>query len=1632
MSSIDDRIVKMQFDNKQFESGVKESMNTLDKLKTGLNFRDSSKGLSELSDAANKFSLSKLGDGVSTVAGKFTAFGTMAIGALMSIGAKAATIGTDLVKSLTLDPIMDGFREYETNMTSIQTILANTQAAGTNLEDVNNALNELNHYADQTIYNFSEMARNIGTFTAAGVDLETSTAAIKGISNLAALSGSNSQQASTAMYQLSQALSSGRVSLQDWNSVVNAGMGGTVFQRALAQTAERMGTLSEGMVKLDGDMKNVTINGQSFRESITAKPGEESWLTSEVLLETLKQFTGDLTDAELAAQGFTEEQIKAIQAQAATAKNAATEVKTFTGLMDTLKEGVGSGWAQTFTTIIGDFEESKALFTAISNTVGGIIGKSSDARNQMLKDWKELGGRTSLLNGLSKIWEALVAVVTPIREAFQEFFPATTGADLVRFTRMFENFANTLKPSEKTIENIKRAARGLFAVLKLGSTVILEVVKFIGKLFGLVWSGSGSFLDVAADIGDFLVRLTEIINQGQFVQKFFEGMNKGVETAGAALKDFKKSFGGIFGGVDTGGIKNFQMLTDVFERLRESFKGLTPSFNSGQDAFGNFFAYFEDIGKKFSPIIDAISNFSKDFFGKLREGFSTGNFDAVRSLLNTGLLGGVILFLKKLLDNGIDINFEAGGGLIEGIKDSIEGLTGTLTAMQNQIQAKTLLLIAAAVGLLTLSIIALSGIDSASLAKSLLAITVGFTQLFAGLSLLTKMTGTTKGAFNLNILAGGLIIMAGAILVLSLAVRSFATLSMGDLAKGLIGVGVSLAFLVAAANKISQSGGKMMAAGLAMIPMAIGLNILAGAVKTFGEMSLATLAKGLGSIAGALVAIGLGMKLMPKGMVAQGLGLILIAASLNLIAGALSSFAEMTWGDITKGLVTLAGALVAIGLAMKLMPLSLPITAFGLVLVGAALILIANALSSFAEMSWSEIARGMTTLAGSLIIIALAMNFMPKHLPFIADGLIMVGIALNSFAQALGTMGSMSWDEIARGLTALGGSMLILAGGLNLMNGTLSGSAALMVATLALAMLTPVLITLGALPWEMIATGLIAIAGVFAVIGVAGLLLTPVIPQILALGAAMLMIGAAAGLAGAGLFLIASAFSIFVATLTATVGVIGTIIAGIPKVVEAIILAIVEFVTQLAASAGLIVAALVHLGAELLKGFMMLVPLIGKAITVLIETILNIIIDLAPKLGEAAVVIITTFLDTLRASIVKIIEVAVEIVQAFLGGIAANQGSLLESAVNLILSFIQGITSQVGRLVAAGVTMIVDFVTGILNTVGANSQRVVDSVVDLVTDLIVAIINTAKNSVTKVIQAATDLMVAILTGIGNSAQRVIDTGIEVVTDLVVGVLNGLNNSINRIINAAVDLALGIMTGINNASDRVLNAAAQLVIDLINKLANTIRNKSPEIREAGRNLGSAIIDGMTGGLSGGSSKIVEHAKSVARNALNAAKNILGIASPSKEFYKLGVYSTEGMANGLSATSNIVESASESVAKSMLDTMRDALTGLNTLIDSDISVNPVITPVLDLTDFSKGTAWMSKEISTINGSAGSGYRSALDISSREDALSRMVAQGSSGVSVNLTQNNNSPKSLTVEEVYTQTKNLMSLTKEALNRS
>lgn len=401
-SVVDERIVEMRFNNKDFEKNVQTSMSTLDKLKQKLSFKGVLHSFESLSAASKKVDMGSLGRSVDVVTAKFSALQVMGITTLANITNSAVNSAKAMISAFTINPIKDGMTEYETQMNAVQTILANTQKEGTDVKRVNDALKELNTYADKTIYNFTEMTRNIGTFTAAGVKLDDSVSAIKGIANLAAVSGSNSQQASTAMYQLSQAIASGTVKLMDWNSVVNAGMGGQVFQDALTRTSEHLKTGAKAAIEANG----------SFRESLST-----GWLTTEVLTQTLDQFaTAADTQKEYQAavkkfveQGYSKEEATQMADMARTANDAATKVKTFSQLIDTLKEAMGSGWTTSWQLIIGDFEEAKEMWSNVSDFFSNIINNVSQFRNDVLA--------SALGKGFTELADKITGVTDPVNKA---------------------------------------------------------------------------------------------------------------------------------------------------------------------------------------------------------------------------------------------------------------------------------------------------------------------------------------------------------------------------------------------------------------------------------------------------------------------------------------------------------------------------------------------------------------------------------------------------------------------------------------------------------------------------------------------------------------------------------------------------------------------------------------------------------------------------------------------------------------------------------------------------------------------------------------------------------------------------------------------------------------------------------------------------------------------------------------------------------------------------------------------------------------------------------------------------------------------------------------------------------------
>ena len=468
MGTIDERIVKLSFDNKGFESGIQKTLHSLNNLNESLKRTEDGRFTGIGSKLSSMFKgstdgASALARGVESVTAKFSHLQVVAATALANITNRMMNAGIAMTKALTIDPVKDGFKEYETKMNAMQTIFANTSHKGTTYDDIKKALNELNEYSDKTIYNFGQMTDNIGKFTAAGVDLETSVSAVKGLANLAAMSGVDNARAQGVMYQASQALSKGYFQLMDWRSFSNNGMGNDRFKQLLIETGDLLGTGASAAIEAAG----------SFDESLS----KSKWLTNDVMNEALKMLAGYYTEADLLQMGFNKKQAQNVMQLAKQAEDSATQIRTVTQLFDTMKEAVGSGWAQTWEWIIGDKEQATKTLTGISKAFENMIKPGIEARNKMFEEWNKGGGRDSIISGFTNIFGSIGKVAGSVKDAFRDIFPAMTGKRLIELTKGFENFTNKLKVSDETAAKIKDTFKGVFSVFDLAKTGITSIFK---------------------------------------------------------------------------------------------------------------------------------------------------------------------------------------------------------------------------------------------------------------------------------------------------------------------------------------------------------------------------------------------------------------------------------------------------------------------------------------------------------------------------------------------------------------------------------------------------------------------------------------------------------------------------------------------------------------------------------------------------------------------------------------------------------------------------------------------------------------------------------------------------------------------------------------------------------------------------------------------------------------------------------------------------------------------------------------------------------------------------------------------------------------------------------------------------
>lgn len=1236
---VDERVVEMRFNNALFESKVQQTMRSLAALNEKLMFKGAEKGFEKVSDSSEKVKFNALLNALDNLSQKFSAVEVIGVTALMRITNQAVDAGERLVKALSLDPIISGFQEYETQINAVQTILANTSSKGTTLDQVNAALDELNHYADLTIYNFTEMTRNIGTFTAAGVDLNTSVSAIKGIANLAAVSGSTSQQASTAMYQLSQALASGTVKLQDWNSVVNAGMGGQVFQDALKETARVHGIAIDSMIKKEG----------SFRETLS-----KGWLTSSILTETLQKFTGDLNEETLKSIGYTDEQIKKIMEMGKTANDAATKVKTFSQLKDTLTEALQSGWTQTWQTIIGDFEEAKELFTRFSDVFSDLINKSSEARN------------TVLAGGLNTGWQQLSTALGDSADFYSQMLEKVMLAngsisqkqidDAGSFVKALqqggvsaEQLQNGLKESYKQLSVLGALSDDALKAKKLDPAQVRSLAKSFEEVNQKVADGS-------LDLDIYSKKIGELSGREHLIESIwnvFEALEKVVEPVARAWQK-------IFSPITADQIYNIAKSIDEFtaklsisdetaDKIERTFSGifavlnvwknmlLTVSkvlgevFNAVSPLAGGFLSITASLGDCLVEMANAVNN-SKMFkttldgihwiIGKVSEGMQT--------------FAGVLTDVS----NNVSVVFDPLKTLGEWFENFISFITPKLKWLADKIGEIFEELGSGASGAFgNLNGNALWGFANAGMIAGLIAGIKGFLEAFKDIGSTVKDTiggvaellnklgeavtawKNNKNAETLKTISTAVAILAGSLVVLSMVKPERLAASTG----AMIALFAELLVALAIYDEIAKKTKKVGKGTSSMVVMAAGVLILTSALKKISEIEnekLLTSVIALGAVMAELVAAQVAISKWAKDGAKHAMSMLAMAAAVRVLAEAVEQLADLGWDGIEKGLIAVAGLLAEVAAFSGLSNFG-GLTAgkaVGILILAAALSVLEKSVSAFSKMPVDELQNGIGVLGailGEIAVFSMLSN-PAEHVLSTATALTILSGGLLILSNALANLGGMTLGQIGVALAAMAGGLIEMGVALTLVKGSLGSATSFLIMSVVLNALVSPLKSLGEMSLEEIGHGLLAVGGALGIFAIAVGTMSLAGPIVIAVSAALsLLAGSFALLLGT-----MAAVSLMPLRVEALVVALGTLGSAIGVFIAGVI-------AGLGTAAGSIAIAIAEIIVAVCNAIAQAVPAIGNALAQLIVAICNVIVQCSEPIGQALFTLGTVVIQTI-------------------------------------------------------------------------------------------------------------------------------------------------------------------------------------------------------------------------------------------------------------------------------------------------------------------------------------------------------------------------------------------------------------------
>lgn len=1683
MSSVDNRIVNLQFNNKSFESNVKDTQKTLAGLEKSLQLQDGTKGLDNVEKASRDFSMASVGDAIESIADRFSTLGIIGMTALQNLTNSAIDLGKRLVGAI-YDPLVEGGKQRALNIEQ-----AKFQFEGLGI-DVEKAMAAASYAVNDTAYSLDAAAKAAGSFAASGLeDFDEMGTALRAISGVAAQTNSSYEDIANVFTTVA---GNGRLMGQQLLQLSGRGL------NAAATLAKSLGKSEAEVRKMVSAGK---IDFKTFYEAMDEAFGEHAKKANETFSGSMSNVRANLSriGADVATASF--ENFKNVN----------------NALIPVLKElhkalGPAIDGVNQFQTLVANFA----------------IDKINNVDFKWLTDSIPAG-----IGVIKNLGVALLSIAKPVGKAYRNIFPAATAQSFLDAANALKALTANFKLSDEAAKNLERTFSGVFAILNIGKRAFLALGEgILGVIRYLAPAGSG-ILSFTGSIGDMLVALDKAIGQSNLFSKAIEKLGNIVRPAADVVKT---AFEGIIAAIKSFVTFDTSPLSEFATTAAERFKPLLKVSSAIETVFMGIAGGLKKVIDFLSPAAKVIGQSLGELKTRIAESLSEGNFAPLFDLVNGGLFAGILVGVGNFVKAMTKV--AKSGGLVSNLNKLLTGVSSALSAFTGAIKAEALKKIATAVAILAAALLVLSLVPSESLTGSLTAISILMTELFASMAIFEKIMGSA-GFAKMGKISAAMIALSAAVLVLSFALKNLAKLDWDGLAKGLLGVAGLSATLVASAKVLSSNTSKLIKGALGLVVFSAAVLVLTKAVKNLSLLDWESLGKGLAGTAAIMAELVAFSKLVDKMGVGSSVALLVLSAALLVFVNVVKKLGGIDKDAIIQGIVALGAILTELGLFTKLAggTKNMISIGIGITLLAAAMHILHGALVKMAAMSWDEIGRGLTVLAGSLGALTLALNFLPKNMVAIGLGFVGVAAGLVLLSNALTTMGGMSWEEIAKGLVTLAGSLTILAVALIAMTGTLAGAAALLIASAALLVLTGALFLLGSIPIETLVAGLAALAVVLGLLGIAGLVLGPVALGMLAFAAAMLLVGASILAAGVGLVALAAGLGMLGAVGLETIPILAGLLTALAifGALSPLILALGVALIAFGVAVGILAIGLIALSAAF--------TLLGVSTAIGIDALYQLadaVVDLSQwtldflalgaallvfgagaAVGAVGMLALSIGVLALGAGMLVLAKAGPDGIQALedIAGVSLKlllaTPALLTTGAALGVFGVGALAAGAGALAAGAGFILLNSGLDAFKAIGPEASKALKQITDLSADMLVLtpivlamsaamlalgaaglvggagalvagagmlvmgeglaslakVQATALESVTSVVEASKVLsksavgmaaagaaLLVLGTGavalgaglhaIGSGAESMTTAAqaLTKLTDVFKTTLKETTNQSNEIVKVIKQMTDDIGKELQNAKPRletqtkamiskgVTSAiqsqtpnAVNVTISLANALLSAMRDNTGQWHPIGVNY----VDGFISGLSSKIGEAVATAQSLANSTSQAVNSSLRIKSPSRVGMESGGFFGEGFIIGIhpyvALAAEMGEEVGESAMNSLNSTLDEAVAEIN------LDTNPVIRPVLDLDQALEE----KKKLDALFGITGTGP-SSLTTRAAMAAASRRAAETSKDVpqttkienTYQLTQNNNSPKALSRLDIYRDTKNLFGLLKETVD--